>query len=289
MESRNPVFRRNEAFSNKGGYASFDARGGSGAQPQQGYPQQGYPQQDSPYAPPMTPQDMETIYSSPPATPVQMGRMTIDDVVMRTAMIFGVLLLTAVPTFFLLQPQTLGLVLVSGLAAFGVAMAISFGKKVRPALILVYAALEGVFVGGISFMYSQVWSGIVPQAVLGTLGAFTGMLLLYRSGKFRVTPKFQRVMLMALVGYVIFGFVNLALSLFSGWNVYTSPLGWLVAGFGVVFASVFLMLDFNAIEQGIRNGAPQQYAWLAAWGLVVTLVWLYLEILRLLAILRGNN
>jgi len=207
MESRNPVFRRNEAFSNKGGYASFDARGGSGAQPQQGYPQQGYPQQDSPYAPPMTPQDMETIYSSPPATPVQMGRMTIDDVVMRTAMIFGVLLLTAVPTFFLLQPQTLGLVLVSGLAAFGVAMAISFGKKVRPALIFVYAALEGVF----------------------------------------------------------------------------------VAGFGVVFASVFLMLDFNAIEQGIRNGAPQQYAWLAAWGLVVTLVWLYLEILRLLAILRGNN
>ncbi len=115
------------------------------------------------------------------------------------------------------------------------------------------------------------------------------MLLLYSSGKFRVTPKFTRVMITALIGYVIFGFVNLALSLFTSWNVYTSPVGWLVAGLGVVFASFFHMLDFDAIQKGIRNGAPQQYAWLASWGLVVTLVWLYLEILRFIAILRGNN
>ncbi len=173
MESRNPVFQRNAAFSNKGGYATFDARGtGAQGQPQQGYPQQpyggtpqdtpGYGQQpygQQPYGqayppPPMSPQDMEAMYTAPPASAVQMGRMTIDDVVMRTAMIFGVLLLTAVPTFFLLKPQNFGFLLLSGLAAFGVAMVISFSKKIRPALILVYAALEGVFVGGISYMYA---------------------------------------------------------------------------------------------------------------------------------------
>jgi uncharacterized YccA/Bax inhibitor family protein len=78
-------------------------------------------------------------------------------------------------------------------------------------------------------------------------------------------------------------------AIFSGSSAYSSPLGWLIAGFGVVLASLFLVLDFDAIEQGIRNGAPQQFAWIAAFGLVVTLVWLYLEILRLLAILRGSE
>jgi len=288
MESRNPVFQRNEAFSNKG-YASFDSRG-AGAQgqpyPPQDHPQQGYGQQPPPQ---LTPEQLQDMYSAPPASAVQMGRMTIDDVVVRTAMIFAVLLLTAVPTYFIWQPQNFVLVWGSALAAFGVAMVISFSKTIRPALILLYAALEGVFIGAISYWYSRLWDGIVPQAVLGTLGAFTAMLLLYRSGKFRVTPKFQRVMVMALMGYVLFGLINLGISLFTGASIYTSPLGWLVAAFGVAFASFFLMLDFDTIERGVRNGAPQQFAWIAAWGLVVTLVWLYLEMLRLLAILRGSN
>lgn len=274
MESRNPVFSRSEAFSPKGGYATFDSRGTS-------------------YGPQVTatpsPQHLQDMYAAPAATPVEMGRMTIDDVVMRTATIFAVLLATAVPTYFIWQPTNFLLIILSALAAFGVAMAVSFSKTIRPALILVYAALEGVFVGGISYLYSTAWDGIVPQAILGTLAAFTAMLVLYKSGKVRATPKFTRILMMAVVGYVIFGFVNLMFALFAGASAYNTPLGWLIAGVGVVLASLFLVLDFDMIEQGIRNGAPAKFAWIAAFGLVVTLVWLYLEILRLLAILRGDN
>ncbi len=275
MESRNPVFSNNKAFG-QNGYAGFDTRGG------------GYGAQAG--AATMSATELQDMYAAPSATPLQTGRMTIDDVVMRTATIFAVLLATAAATYFVLQPTSLMLILGSALVGFGLAMAISFSKKVRPALIMAYAAVEGVFVGGISFVYASAFGGgIVPQAVLGTLGAFTAMLLLYRSGKVRATPKFTRTLLIAGAGYLVFALVNLGIALFTGNSAYNSPLGWLIAAFGVGLASFFLILDFDTIERGIRDGAPQQFAWIAAFGLVVTLVWLYLEILRLLAILRGDD
>ena len=278
MESRNPVFARSEAFS-KDGYATFDARSGGRGTPVGVQP-----------GPTMTPQDLQDMYAAPSATPVQTGRMTIDDVVMRTATIFAILLATAAATYFVLKPTGLLVVLGAGIVGFVLAMVISFSKTIRPALILAYGAVEGVFVGGISFWYATVYGdAIVPQAVLGTLGAFTAMLLLYRSGKVRATPKFTRVLMMSAIGYLVFGLVNMMIAIFTGNSAYNSPLGWLIAGFGVVLASFFLILDFDTIEKGITNGAPQQFAWIAAFGLVVTLVWLYLEMLRLLAILRGDN
>jgi uncharacterized YccA/Bax inhibitor family protein len=275
MESRNPVFSNNKAFS-QNGYAGFDTRGGgTGAQAT---------------AATASAQDLQDMYAAPSATPLQTGRMTIDDVVMRTATIFAVLLTTAAATFFVVQPRSFALILGAGLVGFGLAMWISFSKTIRPALILAYAAVEGVFVGGISYVYADIFGpGIVPQAILGTLGAFTAMLLLYRSGKVRATPKFTRTLLIAGAGYLVFALVNLGISLFTGSSAYNTPFGWLIAAFGVGLASFFLILDFDTIEKGIRNGAPQQFAWVAAFGLVVTLVWLYLEILRLLAILRGDN
>ena len=120
------------------------------------------------------------------------------------------------------------------------------------------------------------------------------MLMLYKTGIVRNSPRFTKMLMIALVGYAVFGLVNLLLSVFSvgGWhNVYSSGglLPILISGFGVVLASFFLVLDFDFAEQGIRNGLPRVYAWTAAFGLVVTLVWLYLEILRLLSILRGND
>jgi uncharacterized YccA/Bax inhibitor family protein len=120
------------------------------------------------------------------------------------------------------------------------------------------------------------------------------MLALYKAGVVRNSPKFTKVLMIAAVGYLVFGLLNLLLSMFSvgGWqNVYASGglLAVLISGFGVVLASFFLVLDFDFAEQGIRNGLPRVYAWTAAFGLVVTLVWLYLEILRLLAILRGDD
>lgn len=266
MESRNPVFSRSDEFK-RGGYATFNTNT-------------------------MSASDLEQMYASPSATPVQTGRMTLDDVVIRTASLFAVLLATAGTTYFLWRP---GPLVVFGSAIIGLVLALvaSFGRP-KPPVMIAYAAIEGVFVGGISYWYASAYAGIVPQAILGTLTAFTAMLVLYKTGVIRNSPKFTKVLMIALVGYLVFGLVNILLSVFSvgGWqNVYTSGgiLPILISGFGVVLASLFLVLDFDFAEQGIRNGLPREYAWTAAFGLVVTLVWLYLEILRLLAILRGED
>jgi uncharacterized YccA/Bax inhibitor family protein len=263
MESRNPIFNRSKEF-NRGGYATFNN------------------------APPAG--DLEDMYRAPSATPVQTGRMTLDDVVMRTASLFGVLLLTAAPTYFIWKPS-FAVVLIMMFVAMAIGFAVSLGRTVRPPLMFVYAAIEGVFVGGISAFYAGRWAGIVPQAVFGTLAAFGAMLVLYKTGVIRNSPKFTKILLIAGAGYLLFSLVNLAVSLFANASIYSGNpvIAFVVSAFGVGLASLFLVLDFDFIEQGLRNGLPQQYAWVAAFGLMTTLVWLYLEILRLISILRGNN
>jgi uncharacterized YccA/Bax inhibitor family protein len=263
MESRNPVFGRSEQFA-RGGHATFDSR----------TPTAG---------------DLQGMYDAPTATSRETGRMTIDDVVMRTATLFGVLLIAAAATFTLIQPGQFGIVLGAALIGLVLSLVISFSKTIRPPLMIAYAAIEGVFVGGISLAFNTAYPGIVVQAVLGTLAAFGAMLALYRTGVIKATPKFQKIVLIAGAGYLAFGLINLVVALVSGHSAYQSPLGWLIGAFGVSLASLFLVLDFDYIDQGIRNGLPRQYAWTAAFGLLVTLVWLYVEILRLLAILRGDN
>jgi uncharacterized YccA/Bax inhibitor family protein len=217
--------------------------------------------------------------------------MTLDDVVVRTALVFAVLVATAGATFIVVKPG-IGIILGAALIGLVLGLVNSFKKNPSPPLILAYAAFEGVFVGGISLIYDTRFNGIVGQAVLGTLAAFGTMLALYKTGVIRNSPKFQKVLLIAGAGYLVFGLVHMLGVAFNWWSsVYTSGgiLGVLLSAAGVVLASLFLVLDFDYIEQGIRNGVPQRFAWTAAFGLVVTLVWLYLEILRLLAILRGNN
>lgn len=267
MESRNPVFNRSEAF-RRDGHATSNA-------------------------PNMTAADLEGLYAAPSATPVQTGRMTLDDVVVRTAGLFAVLVTTAAVTFLLVRPGV-GVVIGTMLTGLVLGFVASLGKP-KPPLMFLYAAVEGVFVGGISWWYTVAYgNGLVPQAVLGTVGAFTAMLALYATGIVRNSPKFTRILLIAGAGYFVFGLLNFMLASFhvAGYQgVYSSGglLPILISGFGVVLASFFLVLDFDFVEQGIRDGLPVAYAWTAAFGLVVTLVWIYLEILRLLAILRGND
>jgi uncharacterized YccA/Bax inhibitor family protein len=263
MESRNPVFANNEGFK-RGGYATFRTPSAT---------------------------ELQGMYDAPSATALQTGRMTLDDVVVRTATIFGVLVAAAAAMYFVVKPS-LGIVLGAAIVGLVLGLIVSFTRTVRPALILAYGAVEGVFVGGISYWYSVAYgNAIVPQAVLGTLVAFGTMLVLYKTGVVRNSPRFTKVLLIAGVAYLVFGLVNMIFFFVSGSSVYNSGSGLavLLSGFGVVLASLFLVLDFDYVEQGIRNGLPQQYAWTAAFGLVVTLVWLYLEILRLLAILQNNR
>lgn len=261
MESRNPVFSRGEEF-RRGGYATFDT------------PSAG---------------QLEDMYAAPSATSLQTGRMTLDDVIVRTAMVFGVLVIAAGATFALVQPQQFGIVFLAMIVGLVLGLVNSFKRNPSPPLILAYAAVEGVFVGGISKAYESMYQGIVAQAVLGTLAAFATMLVLYRSRKIQATPKFTRVLIIATVGYLVFGLVHLLGVMFGLWNSVYAGNGVLALGLsalGVVLASLYLVLDFDYIEQGIRNGLPQRFAWQAAFGLVVTLVWLYLEILRLISILN---
>jgi uncharacterized YccA/Bax inhibitor family protein len=269
MESRNPGFNSRKAFK-RGGYATFRTDVPSAA-------------------------DLDSMYRAPSATAAQMGRMTLDDVVVRTASLFAVLLATAGVTYAIVKPTSVILVFGAAIVGFVLALIAQMGGKPRPAVMLAYAAVEGVFVGGISYWYSTVYgNGLVPQAVLGTLGAFAAMLALYKVGAVRNSPKFTRGLMIAAVGYLVFALVNILLSAFNvgGYQSVYSGGGILaiaVSAFGVVLASLFLVLDFDFIEQGITNGLPREFAWTAAFGLIVTLVWLYLEILRLLAILRGND
>jgi uncharacterized YccA/Bax inhibitor family protein len=259
MQSRNPVLSRNAAFS-PGGYATFT---------------------------PAAVDQLETQYAAPPATGAQTGRMTLDDVVMKTGILFAVLLATSFVSWKL---DSFAVVLVGLVGGLVLGLIISFRQSTNPALILAYAAFEGLLVGGISNIYqSQADGPIVGQAVIGTIAAFTAMLVLYKTGVIRATKKFTKMLLIAAVGYLLVGVANLVAAILGvggGWGFAGSGLGILICVAGVAIASLFLILDFDMIEQGVRNGAPREFAWFAAFGLMVTLVWIYLEILRLLAILN---
>ena len=178
-------------------------------------------------------------------------------------------------------------------------LVIAFKKTISVPLIVAYAVVEGLFVGAISQIYSvqfdpegtPAFQGIVAQAVIATLSVFVGMLLAYKTGLIKVTEKFRRIMTMAIIGYAIFAVVNLGYALISGEQFGlggTGALGMAISVFAIGLASFSLALDFDSIERAIAAGAPQKYSWLLAHGLIVTLVWLYLEILRLLGRLRSE-
>jgi uncharacterized YccA/Bax inhibitor family protein len=266
MQSRNPAFSRSPAFSDRGGYATF--------------------QQPAPH-----PTDLQSMYDAPSATAAQTGRMTYDDVVAKTGIAFGVLLLGAALAWFI-SPALAIPGLIVGLI---LGLVIAFKQSTNPALILSYAAAEGMFVGGISAMFesSPRYEGIVAQAVIGTLLAVAAMLAVYKSGRLRATPKFTKIVIgagmaylgVALVSFVAGAFFNVG----DGWGFRTGGLGILLGLAGATIACLFLVLDFDFVEKGVKNGLPERYGWLAAFGLMATVVWLYIEILRLLAILRGND
>jgi uncharacterized YccA/Bax inhibitor family protein len=214
--------------------------------------------------------------------------MTIDDVVTRTAIMFAVLVTVGAVAWSLNLGG--GALLLGFLGGFVLAMVNSFSKSVKPSMAIAYAAFQGLALGTISNMYNTVYDGIVSQAILVTLSAFTGMLFAFKSGRIRVTPKFTKVLMTALIGYLVLAVVSLVSSFITGTSIYSiGGFGLIIATGGMVLASFFLILDFDSIQKGIAAGAPESESWRAAFGLMVTIVWLYLEVLRVLSILRGND
>lgn len=233
----------------------------------------------------------EKTYAGPSATPLETGRMTIDDVVTKTGLLLAVLVVTAGLAWKMNLSS--GFLMIGALAGFALAMANTFSKTVRPPLVIAYAVCEGLVVGVISHIYNTLYSGIVSQAVIGTVAAFGGILFLYSSGKLRATPRFTKMLMGAAIGYLILGVVSLVASFAGvghGMGFYgVHGIGLLLAAGGVAIASFFFVLDFDQIQKGVQAGVPTSESWRASFGLLVTLVWLYLEIIRLISILRDRS
>ncbi|KZM71286.1 Bax inhibitor-1/YccA family protein [Nocardia terpenica] len=280
----NPIFKN--LPKQQGGYAGFgSAAAGAGQFDSRG--QQQYP----PYG------GYQQPYQAAPAT----RPMTIDDVVTKTGITLGVVTVAAVISYGLtsanhaLAPM---FVAVGGLVAFVLVMIASFGRKQdNPAIVLSYAAFEGLFLGALSFMFTNVrfggvgGSGLIAQAVLGTFGVFIGMLVVYKTGAIRVTPRFTRMMAGAMIGVLVLMLGNLIAAFFTPGGFGLRSGGALSIVFSLVviaIAAFSFLLDFDAADQLIRAQAPEKAAWGVALGLTVTLVWLYLEILRLLSYLQND-
>lgn len=238
-------------------------------------------------------QQLDELYARSAATPDDMGRMTYENTIQKTVLAFVVLLATAAVGWFV--P---GLWIIGGIAGFVLALVNIFKKEPSPALILAYAGAQGLFVGGISAFYQSMWDGIVVQAVLGTLVVVGVTLALFANGKIRASKRATQIFLVAMIGYAVFSLINMGLMLFGVTNSMFGlrditflglPLGFWLGILVVLMAAYSLVLDFDAVKTGVQRGAPAKYGWTAAFGIMVTVIWLYLEILRLLAILRGNN
>ena len=271
MPSSNPAFSRGFPGAAQAGQASA-----WGQAPQQQY---GAPAQQNPYAQP----------SPYAATGAQY--MTMDDVVTKTGVTFLVTVLTAAATWALLpQSAALGLLIPALLVGLGLGLFISFKQIANPAATLAYAAMQGVVVGAISEVYANAFDGnLVFQAVIGTFGVFAGMLVVYKTGAIRVTPKLTRWIVGAMFGVLALMLVNLVGGLF-GADLGLRDGGPIAIVFSLVVigvAAFSLLLDFDMADEAIRRGVAPKFAWYIAFGLLVTVIWLYLEILRLLSYFRG--
>ena len=240
----------------------------------------------------MTAQQLQDLYNQPTAGPVETRRVTMDDVIMKTLGLFAIVLVTGALGWTVAEANpSIGMALWFGgmIGTIGLGLLIAFKKTLSVPLILLYAVVEGLFMGAVSQYFNEVYPGIVGQAVLATLSTFAGMFLAYKFGLIKVTAKFRRIMTMMIFGYFIFAIVNVIFAMvtnsqfgFGG----SGAIGIGISLFAVGLASFTLALDLDSIEQAIRSGAPQKYSWLLAHGLIVTLVWLYIEFLRLFARLR---
>ena len=232
------------------------------------------------YAP--TPDEVGGIYNTP-------ARLTFDDIVVKTGLLLGIIVVTGTAAW--VANVGMGVAVVAGLVGFVLALVNIFKKQVSPPLVLAYAALEGVFLGAISHVYNDAFGGIVAQAVIGTALVFGSVLLAYKSGAIRNTPKFRKVVttaFLALFGLLV---VNLVVGLFGdgdalgirGDNLVLSVLFSIAF---ITFGALTFVLNFDQAEQMVDMGADSREWWRIAFGLVVGHVWLYLEVTRLLSYFR---
>lgn len=237
-------------------------------------------------------------YEGRAADAVDTGRMTYDDVIVKTALNLIVLIAFAAGSWFitaqnlaLATPLMMGGILL-GLVA---AMVNIFSKTIRPGLILAYSALEGVALGALS-MVTEMWApGVVLQAVVATFAVFGVTLALFASGKVRNSPKMQRFALISLIGLIVsrllifvLGLLGAPIGGIDGPSIMGFPLSVVLSVFAVFIGAICLISDFDQVRVGVQKGVPAKYAWMSAFGMMVTIVWLYIEILNILSRLQSR-
>jgi uncharacterized YccA/Bax inhibitor family protein len=225
---------------------------------------------------------VEDIYRTP-------QRLTMDDIVVKTGLLLGIIVVTGAAAWVLDAGP--GLVLGAALVGFALAMVNIFKRQVSPPLVLAYAAFEGVFVGAVSHAYNDAYRGIVLQAVVGTAVVFGGVMALYASGKLRATPRFVKMTMGAFLGLFGLLLVNLVVGLFNGNGFGLRDGGSIAILFSIAFivaGSLTFVLDFDQAQRLVNAGVDERESWRVAFGLVVGLVWLYLEVLRLIGYLRND-
>lgn len=242
---------------------------------------------------------LEDAYRAPAADAVDRGAMTYDDVIMKMAISMGVLLIGAFAswTASAISPSIgMMLSLVGVVVGFILAMVNSFSTTIRPAAVLAYAVFEGLALGAISRVFEVIYPGIVVQALIATAAVFGVTLALFSSGKVRNSSKLMRFTLIALVSILVYRLLSMVLSLtgvlsaggFDSITVMGIPLGILVGLAAVLVGAACLIQDFDQAKIGVERGVPAKYAWACAFGILVTVVWMYLEILKLIARFRDN-
>jgi uncharacterized YccA/Bax inhibitor family protein len=274
MQSNNPVFRNSDAFNGRSTYASPTG-----------------------YTDPSTWSTGAGPGTGAPPTAAE-GRITIDSVVQKTAITLGVIVLGAVLTWIgtgdLSSDEHLGQLLalagVASLIAFALSMVNSFKRVVSPALVLAFAAAEGVALGGISKAFESLYDGVVSGAILGTIAAFGGTLAAYKVLNIKVGDKFRRGVIAVMFGFIGVMLLDSLLYFFDleiGFNGF-GTLGLLMSFAGLILGVLMLILDFDFVERAVEAGAPERESWRAAFALSVSLIWIYTNLLRILAILQSE-
>lgn len=214
-------------------------------------------------------------------------RMTVEGSAGKVLGLLFVLVAAAAATWFIQPLQAL--LFPALFVGLGLALWATFSRTVRPGVIIAYAAVEGVVIGGLSTFYEMRYPGIVQNAVLATFATAGAMFFAYRFGLIKVNARFTKVMTFALFGYLGFAVINLVVSMVTGsGGVYSSGWAWLAGLVGVLLAAFTLNLDFEAIVAGSKQGLPKENEWRVAFGLTASLIWLYVEILRLLSIFNRD-
>jgi uncharacterized YccA/Bax inhibitor family protein len=230
---------------------------------------------------------LDQMYGQPAyQAPARERFLTVDDVVTKTAVILVLAVITGFATAYF---EAYYLALPAAIIGFVLSLVVIFKRKISPPLIIGYSIAEGVFLGAITGIFNQWYPGIAAQAIVGTMGVFGGMLIVYKTGAIRVTPRLTKMIIGGIIGVAVLALFNIVLSLFGiNSGLYSGgPVAIIFCVICIALAAFSFLLDFDSIDKAIKGGAPANTAWYFAFGLMVTLVWLYLEILRLLSYMRN--